>query len=163
MLSLAWHSYSYSPFKNIFFSICGPYLLLEKRAFKKYAPGRDCRIFEWSDMCLFSFSYKQQKFNLFREECEGYAKLIAELNKDFSETTPAETLEVIKSIIGYFNLDPNRVLDVILESFECQLDQHAFFIELLRLFTPDSQTMNELLGFKFNFYLTDVRDFKIWN
>ena len=109
----------------------------------------------------FSFSYKQQKFNLFREECEGYAKLIAELNKDFSETTPAETLEVIKSIIGYFNLDPNRVLDVILESFECQLDQHAFFIELLRLFTPDSQTMNELLGFKFNFYLTDVRDFNL--
>ena len=106
---------------------------------------------------LLYFSYKQQKFNLFREECEGYSKLIAELNKDFSETTPAETLEVIKSIIGYFNLDPNRVLDVILESFECQLDQHAFFIELLRLFTPDSQTMNELLGFKFNFYLTDVR------
>ena len=101
-------------------------------------------------------SYKQQKFNLFREECEGYSKLIAELNKDFTETTPAETLEVIKSIIGYFNLDPNRVLDIILESFECQLDQHAFFIELLRLFTPDSQTMNELLGFKFKFYLSDV-------
>ena len=105
-------------------------------------------------------SYKQQKFNLFREECEGYSKLIAELNKDFTETTPAETLEVIKSIIGYFNLDPNRVLDIILESFECQLDQHAFFIELLRLFTPDSQTMNELLGFKFKFYLSDV-SFKI--
>lgn len=102
------------------------------------------------------FSYKQQKFNLFREENEGYAKLITELNKDFSDTTPAETLEVIKSIIGYFNLDPNRVLDVILESFECQLDQHAFFIDLLRLFTPDSQTMNELLGFKFKFYLSDV-------
>ena len=105
-------------------------------------------------------SYKQQKFNLFREECEGYSKLIAELNKDFTETTPAETLEVIKSIIGYFNLDPNRVLDIILESFECQLGQHAFFIELLRLFTPDSQTMNELLGFKFKFYLSDV-SFKI--
>ena len=102
-------------------------------------------------------SYKQQKYNLFREECEGYAKLVTELNQDLSTTCPAEILEVIKSIIGYFNLDPNRVLDVILESFECQLDQHAFFIELLRLFTPDSQTMNELLGFKFNFYLTDVR------
>ena len=29
----------------------------------------------------FYFSYKQQKFNLFREECEGYAKLITELNQ----------------------------------------------------------------------------------
>ena len=26
-------------------------------------------------------SYKQQKFNLFREECEGYAKLVTELNQ----------------------------------------------------------------------------------
>ena len=51
------------------------------------------------------------------------------------------------------------MLDIILESFECQLDQHAFFIELLRLFTPDSQTMNELLGFKFKFYLSDVSYF----
>jgi THO complex subunit 2 len=94
---------------------------------------------------------------LFREECEGYAKLITELNQDLSATTPAEILKVIKSVIGYFNLDPNRVLDIILESFECQLEQHEFFVDLLRLFTPDSQTMNELLGFKYKFYLSDVR------
>ena len=103
-----------------------------------------------------SFSYKQQKYNLFREECEGYAKLVTELNQDLSTTSPAEILEVIKSIIGYFNLDPNRVLDIILESFECQLDQHDFFIELLREYTPDKQTLNELLGFKFKFYMTEV-------
>ena len=46
-------------------------------------------------------------------------------------------LKVIKSIIGFFNLDPNRVLDIILESFECQLHMHGFFVELLRLFAPD--------------------------
>ena len=101
-------------------------------------------------------SYKQQKYNLFREECEGYAKLVTELNQDLSTTTPAEILEIIKSIIGYFNLDPNRVLDIILESFECQLDQHGFFIELLREYTPDKETLNELLGFKFKFYMTEV-------
>ena len=103
-------------------------------------------------------SYKQQKYNLFREECEGYAKLVTELNQDLSTTCPAEILEVIKSIIGYFNLDPNRVLDIILESFECQLDQHDFFIELLREYTPDKYTLNELLGFKFKFYLAEVRN-----
>ena len=27
------------------------------------------------------YSYKQQKFNLFREESEGYAKLITDLNQ----------------------------------------------------------------------------------
>ena len=46
--------------------------------------------------------------------------------------------------------------DFILESFECQLDQHDFFIELLREYTPDKQTLNELLGFKFKFYMTEV-------
>ena len=108
-----------------------------------------------SHVYLFS-SYKQQKYNLFREECEGYAKLVTELNQDLSTTSPAEILEVIKSIIGYFNLDPNRVLDIILESFECQLEQHDFFIELLREYTPDKETLNELLGFKFKFYMTEV-------
>ena len=29
----------------------------------------------------FLISYKQQKFNLFREENEGYAKLVTELNQ----------------------------------------------------------------------------------
>ena len=82
--------------------------------------------------------------------------MITELNQDLSLTSPADTLKVIKSVIGYFNLDPNRVLDIILESFECQLDQHEFFVELLRLFTPDRQTMNELLGFKYKFYMSDV-------
>ena len=46
-------------------------------------------------------------------------------------------IKVIKSIIGFFNLDPNRVLDIILESFECQLHMHGFFVELLRLYAPD--------------------------
>ena len=110
-------------------------------------------------MIVFYCSYKQQKYNLFREECEGYAKLVTELNQDLSSISPAEILEVIKSIIGYFNLDPNRVLDIILESFECQLEQHGFFIELLREYTPDKETLNELLGFKFKFYMTEVRSY----
>ena len=32
-------------------------------------------------LTILIYSYKQQKFNLFREECEGYAKLITELNQ----------------------------------------------------------------------------------
>ena len=81
--------------------------------------------------------YKQQKYNLFREESEGYAKLVTELNQDLTTVTPVEVMKVIKSIIGFFNLDPNRVLDIILESFECQLHMHGFYVELLRLYAPD--------------------------
>lgn len=47
------------------------------------------------------FSYKQRKFNLFREESEGYAKLIVELNQDVNEETDWKTvLEIIQSLIG---------------------------------------------------------------
>lgn len=43
--------------------------------------------------------YKQQKFNLFREESEGYAKLVTELtqNRPFDVE---HMLQVIRSLIG---------------------------------------------------------------
>lgn len=54
-------------------------------------------------MCLFGFSYKQRKFNLFREESEGYAKLIAELNQEISEDMEWKSiLEIIQSLIGNY-------------------------------------------------------------
>jgi THO complex subunit 2 len=50
------------------------------------------------------YSYKQRKFNLFREESEGYAKLVTELNQEVSGgVTPANILEIIKSLIGKFD------------------------------------------------------------
>nr|CAD7573602.1 unnamed protein product [Timema californicum] len=103
--------------------------------------------------------YKQRKFNLFREESEGYAKLIAELNQEISGNVTAKNiLEIIKSLIGCFNLDPNRVLDVILESFECRPDQHQFFIPLLRSYMSDPKILCEVLGFKYCFYQTSTEE-----
>lgn len=50
---------------------------------------------------FFCLSYKQQKFNLLREENEGYAKLITELGQDLSgNVTSHLVLESIKSLIG---------------------------------------------------------------
>ena len=50
-----------------------------------------------------NFSYKQHKFNLFREENEGYSKLVSELGH---ERRPASVstamLDNIKSLIGEF-------------------------------------------------------------
>jgi len=49
----------------------------------------------------FPLSYKQRRFNLFREESEGFAKLITELNQEFDEnTTPESIMDIIKSLIG---------------------------------------------------------------
>ena len=46
-------------------------------------------------------SFKQQKFNLFREESEGYSKLIAELGHDHRRPEQAPIfMENVKSLIG---------------------------------------------------------------
>ncbi|CAH2091992.1 unnamed protein product [Euphydryas editha] len=93
--------------------------------------------------------YKQRKFNLFREESEGYSKLIVELNQEISEDTDWKTiLEIIQSLIGCFNLDPNRVLDIILESFEARPNLDKLFISLIKNYMGDPQVISEVLGFK---------------
>ncbi|KAM4663955.1 THO complex subunit 2 [Discoglossus pictus] len=99
--------------------------------------------------------YKQQKFNLLREENEGYAKLIAELGQDLSGSIRSDLiLENIKSLIGCFNLDPNRVLDIILEVYECRPDHDDFFVPLIESYMCmcEPQTLCHILGFKFKFY-----------
>ncbi|KAG8553731.1 hypothetical protein GDO81_003527 [Engystomops pustulosus] len=99
--------------------------------------------------------YKQQKFNLLREENEGYAKLITELGQDLSGSITSDLiLENIKSLIGCFNLDPNRVLDIILEIYECRPEQDDFFVPLIESYMGmcEPQTLCHILGFKFKFY-----------
>ncbi|XP_057340022.1 THO complex subunit 2 isoform X1 [Microplitis mediator] len=93
--------------------------------------------------------YKQRKFNLFREESEGYSKLIVELNQERASGQVLTTLEIVKSLIGYFNLDPNRVLDILLETFENRPQDDALFIPLIRSYMSDHQVLCEVLGFKY--------------
>ncbi len=48
-----------------------------------------------------NFSYKQHKFNLFREENEGYSKLVSELGHEKrSPQASVAMLDNIKSLIG---------------------------------------------------------------
>lgn len=105
---------------------------------------------------FYSPSYKQRRFNLFREESEGYAKLITELNQDFNDesVTLQKTLEIIKSLIGCFNLDPNRVLDIVLESFETHPEHSKLFIPLLESYTADGNIICEVLGYKYRHFAT---------
>ena len=53
---------------------------------------------------------------------------------------------------GCFNLDPNRVLDIILEVYECRSDQDEFFVSLIKSYMCEHQTLCHILGFKFKFH-----------
>jgi THO complex subunit 2 len=95
-------------------------------------------------------SYKQTNFNLLREQSEGYAKLVTEIvamvgpPHNPSTGFPVETKDALRArsklawdkiigLIGYFDLNPNRVLDVVIDIFTTHvLNHYAFFLELLR-------------------------------
>lgn len=57
-------------------------------------------------------------------------------------------------LIGCFNLDPNRVLDIILEVYECRPENDEFFVPLIEsyMYMCEPQTLCHILGFKFKFY-----------
>ena len=59
-------------------------------------------------------------------------------------------------ILGCFNLDPNRVLDVLLECFECRPYLYDSYIPLIRSFLNNSSTLSQILAFKFGFYHNDT-------
>ncbi|KAG9071266.1 THO complex subunit 2 [Linnemannia hyalina] len=113
--------------------------------------------------------YKQQKYNLLREESEGYSKLITELasgtadedNDKATEDKASTVLTHVQSLIGCFDLDPNRVLDIVLDVFAANIVTHyRFFIHFLGMsqWNPKAQehgtagrvkTCAQILGFKF--------------
>ncbi|KHN99821.1 tho2 protein [Metarhizium album ARSEF 1941] len=86
-----------------------------------------------------NFLYRQANYNLLREETEGYSKLITELFSTNSMTPPPpelaeQTFERMKGLIGTFDLDVGRVLDVTLDVAAAVLiKQYKFFVKFLRV------------------------------
>ncbi|KAL8743285.1 MAG: hypothetical protein Q9190_004345 [Brigantiaea leucoxantha] len=82
--------------------------------------------------------YRQSNYNLLREETEGYSKLVTELfdtssGEPLSSEIIEETFERVKGMIGAFDLDVGRVLDVTLDVFAAVLvKQYRFFVKYLR-------------------------------
>ncbi|CAA6659375.1 unnamed protein product [Spirodela intermedia] len=96
--------------------------------------------------------YQQTKFNLLREESEGYAKLVTLLCHSGlirTDNASSAAVSLIKSLIGHFDLDPNRVFDIVLECFELHPDCSIFY-DLIPMF-PKSHA-SQILGFKFQYY-----------
>lgn len=94
--------------------------------------------------------YKQTTYNLLREDTEGYAKLVSEYYQAAESGAPTselvqEAFQKVKSLIGAFNIDPGRTLDVTLDVFGDQLvKRHRFFVRYLRAssFWPQAKVVD---------------------
>ena len=91
--------------------------------------------------------YKQQKYNLLQEESEGYAKLLTLLFGDLTLVTP----KLLREYMGTFDLDPNRVLDLLLDLLESHT-QKSRILELIQDFSVTK--IPNLLAFKLSCYQT---------
>lgn len=98
--------------------------------------------------------YRQSNYNLLREESEGYSKLLTELfttsnNEPPSSEVVEDTFERVKAMIGAFDMDVGRVLDVTLDVFAAVLvKQYRFFVKILRVSSwwPKEDTFRTLEG-----------------
>ena len=100
--------------------------------------------------------YTQKKFNMLREEAEGYSKLLWEFHSYANGTdgfNESSMVEMMRSLIGYFFLDPNRVLDLLLDVLELHVDSSDACQALIALLDQfDRSTVSSVLGFKFRHY-----------
>ena len=85
---------------------------------------------------------------LIGDENEGYSKLISFLHQpSLDESTLSETLS---SYISLFNLDPNRVFDMILDTCEFEKAKYPVFRPIFSTFKIEE--IPHLLEFKMRYY-----------
>ncbi|PNW74840.1 hypothetical protein CHLRE_12g507700v5 [Chlamydomonas reinhardtii] len=98
-------------------------------------------------------NYTIAKYNLLREDSEGYAKLVTLYNHFGSGAMQPGDLpsmaRELHSLIGCFDLDPNRCLDLLLDAAAAQPLNAALLdvVELLK-----AEAVGQLLGFKLQGY-----------
>ncbi|RYP10262.1 hypothetical protein DL764_000754 [Monosporascus ibericus] len=99
--------------------------------------------------------YRQANFNLLREESEGYSKLAAELyrtpcNREFDFPLVMAAWERVKGLIGTFDLDVGRVLDIVIDVFSATMLRNIrFYTRFLRISSwwPRYQIVHAEKGF----------------
>lgn len=103
--------------------------------------------------------FKQKKYNLLREENEGFAKILTELGK-LTPNNREETVITVIKIIGNYHVDPNRVLDLVLEVFEVySRSDYETYIDFLNSFYNNSQKITQIIILKLNFYANYKNEF----
>ncbi len=96
--------------------------------------------------------YKQKKYNLLRESSEGYSKVV-HLLSTLTSASLSQTTSQIKKLIGYFDLDPNRVLDLAIDALEVEPEPRNIqtHVSLIGSFEPAA--LPHLLGFKLSAFV----------
>lgn len=82
--------------------------------------------------------YTQKKFNLLHEEFEGFSKLINEfyaiIKNPHNQLEVDYAVNVVELMIGHYQLDPTRVLDLLLDIFSNSIvGNHRFMMDFLKL------------------------------
>ena len=91
--------------------------------------------------------FTQIKFNLLREENEGFSKLIVEISQlNINAANVKVVIQNIQKLIGFFSLDPSRIIDLILTAFENNINNLSY-IELLNEF-GNKWSITQILGLK---------------
>lgn len=85
-------------------------------------------------------SHLRRRFNLLREENEGYSKLLTALlsGGELKQQHLPALMHEIKSLIGAFKLDPNRVCDLVLEAASRDAAGCRVWLQLLPMFNKDA-------------------------
>ena len=97
-------------------------------------------------------NYEQQKYNLLREESEGFSKLINlvfELGsiKNLNENSIQIIIDRIICLMGFFDLEPTRVLDITLEAFKYN-PFNTVFIKIFEIL--NKKAFPHVIGLKLN-------------
>ncbi|KAG9400282.1 THO complex subunit 2 [Aphanomyces cochlioides] len=74
--------------------------------------------------------YTQNKFNLLKEESEGFSKVMCLVHSEITWENLQASKQNLLALIGLFDLDPNRVLDLVLDAYEMHYTNDCF-MELL--------------------------------
>lgn len=84
--------------------------------------------------------YMQQKYNLLREENEGFSRLLMILS-----SARDDKKLLVQKVAGAFDLDPNRVADIVLDVMELYpMDDQL--LEIVKVIKPSN--LAQLMGFK---------------
>ena len=98
--------------------------------------------------------FEQKKYNLLREESEGFSKLInllfdfGEIELNNAKNYTNKIIEKLISLIGFFDLEPTRVLDIVLEAFKYN-SENTNFIKIFEILNKNA--ISDVIGFKIEY------------
>ena len=92
-----------------------------------------------------ALKYRQVKYNLLHESNEGFARVLCELNAE------APSASSLLGMVGMFRIDPNRLVDLVLDRLSLVATDEKAADGILQLFSAlclREENIGQVLGFK---------------